>query len=436
MRLQGFIYRYGRWISWGIMAISIAGIMYGGADLTTPAQLKIASGREGTYSYEFGKILKKQLEKNTNFEVEVRPTKGSAENRSLLLSGEVDLAILNTGMVSMENLAAVRPLWLEYLHVIMRKNADITDMSKLKKRSVALGSEGSKNREIATSVLKHYALKVEDLDDTDATIARLRKDSTYVGGIVVDSILSPEFQDVIMSGQFDWMNLGAVDGLPYYFPFFFSATLPEGSFPTITTPVPSSSQKTVATTAVLAAKESIPSEVIKKIMPALHRFSMYEASTVLLGKEWTESDRWTALPIHPASSQYYKTYAGLEMLSDTISFLYKFKEIILFSIILMIAVIFEILRRRQNAVEKEFLEETKKLESWLLEIMHIEQEQKKAKDIRLLKQYHYDALMIKEHAIKDMVGKNIQDSNFFQTFLQECVHVIHEIEFKISGFRT
>lgn len=436
MQLSGFIFRYGRWISWLAMVLSIAGVIYWGYGLTTPSELRIATGKEGTYGFVFGRILKKQIEKNTDFDVVLRPTKGSTENQSLLLSGEVDLAILQPGFVSMDNLAAVNPLWKDYVHLVTRKTAKIDHISKLKRKSISLGNEGTKNREISAKLLRHFSVKLEELDDTTAEFQRLSRDSAYVAAIVITSLHSPDFQDLIKTFQYDWLPLTGASGLAQHLPFFFEDTIPESAFSTISNPLPEASKISLATTSILASRMDAPFELIQAVMPVLNQSSLFKESVGLLGREWTETEQWYRLPVHPASKQFFKTYFGLEMLSRFVQNLNRYKELMAFSMVLLIAVIFDWRRRLRLRVRKGFLEENRKLEAWLIEISHIELEQKKAKDLRLLKQYHQDALLIKEYALKEVVGKSLQDSNFFQTFLQECLHVIHEIELKISGFRN
>jgi len=436
MQLSGFIYRYGRWISWLAMGLSIAGVIYWGYSLTTPSKLRIATGKEGTYSFVFGRILKKQIEKRTDFDVVLRPTKGTTENQSLLLSGEVDLAILRPGFVSMENLAAVNPLWKNYVHLITRKSAKIDHINKLKRKSISLGNEGTKNREIATKILKHFSIKLEELDDTTAEFQRLSRDNSYVAAIAITSLHNPNFQDLIKTAQFDWLPLTGASGLAQHLPFFFADTIPESAFSTIKSPLPSRPKISLATTSILASRMDAPFELIQAVMPVLNTSALFKESVGLLGREWTETEQWYRLPVHPAANRFFKTYYGLEMLSGLVENFNRYKELVAFSTILLIAAFFEWKRRIRHNETKGHLEETRKLEAWLIEITHIELEQKKAKDLRLLKQYHQDALIIKEHALKEVVGKSLQDSNFFQTFLQECLHVIHEIELKISGYRN
>lgn len=191
----------------------------------------------------------------------------------------------------------------------------------------------------------------------------------------------------------------------------------------------------MATTSILATREDASFELVQSILPLLRRSSVFKESAVLLGRDWTKGKEWEKLPVHPAANRYFENYFGLEVLSNVIEKLNRFKEIIVFAVILLIALIFEFKKRKQHKIDVEFEEDNKKLESWLIEIIQVENEQKKAKDLRLLKQYHQDALLIKEKALKDVVGSQMQNSIFFQTFLDQCVHVIREIELKISGYQ-
>ena len=435
MKLTGVIYRYGKWISWLLILLSGIGVSYWGYGLTAPSELIIATGKEGSYTFDFGRILKKQIEKNTDFTVELKQTTGSADNRAMLLSGEADLAILRTGDTSLENLSAISPLWFDYLHIITRKLSKIEKIEDLKRKSVALGNVGSANRELAVRFLKHYGVKLEELDDTSATFTRLLRDENYVGALTVNSLLNPQFKNLIQSDQFEWLTVPNIAGASLQFPFFDPQRIPGGSIPTVNTPLPQQSVESLGTLTILASKASADFELIEQLLPAIHRFSIFEQSPILLGSEFTKDQRWKQLPHHPATRIYYEPYSGISLLAHFIEKLNYYKEMIFFSILIVVFVLVEWKRVQAQQEEKVLLEEVKKLESWLQEMIHIEQEQKKTKDLRVLRQFHQDALTIKEQALKDVIGKEIQNSEFFQTFMQQCIHVVHEIEYKMSGFR-
>jgi TRAP-type uncharacterized transport system substrate-binding protein len=437
MQLSGIVFRFGRWVSWSVMLLSVIGVIYWGYGLTTPSVLRIATGRVGSYANDFGHILKKQLEKNTDYTVKLKETSGSVDNRRLLLSGEVDLAVVKSGFVSLENLMVINPLWMDYLHIIVLKDEKIEDLKQLKRKSFALGPPGTVNRRLTSKVLEYYGVKSEDLDDTQADIRKLPSgDKRYIGGATVTNLLDFDFMKQVRNDQYRWFPVPRVAGLAHHFPYFYKATIPAGSFSTAIGSRPHISQETLATTSVLAVKDGMSHQLIQSILPVLNMSALFKEAPILLGQGWTKDPRWQRLPIHPAAVRYFETYAGLEMLSEFIELINKYKILIILLFLFLFFANIERIRRRDSIKEKVVHEEMRKLEIWVEQVVQIEQEQKKAKDIRLLRQYHQDALLIKEQALKEIIGNDIQDTNFFLMFMQQCIHVIHEIEFKISGLRN
>lgn len=70
---------------------------------TYPDVLRIATAAEGGLYYQVGTILEPHLEERSGRDVQVLISRGSVENRELLLRGETDLAIMQGGAVDLED---------------------------------------------------------------------------------------------------------------------------------------------------------------------------------------------------------------------------------------------------------------------------------------------------------------------------------------------
>ena len=60
---------------------------------TLPRTIRVATAEKGGLYSEFGEALRSSLEEKTGRRVEIVHTRGSVENRELLASGKVDVAI-------------------------------------------------------------------------------------------------------------------------------------------------------------------------------------------------------------------------------------------------------------------------------------------------------------------------------------------------------
>jgi TRAP transporter TAXI family solute receptor len=123
-------------------------------------------GKDGAY-FRFAERYAELL-KAEGIDLEVRSTKGSVENLSLLTDekSDVSVAFIQTGIVDPEkagSLQALGSLYREPLWIFYRGEKTLDRLTQMKGLRVAVGSEGSGTRGIA---LQH--LQANGIDDTQA----------------------------------------------------------------------------------------------------------------------------------------------------------------------------------------------------------------------------------------------------------------------------
>lgn len=139
------IRRWAAWIALFVLVISL-GIWFLGRD-TLPRTIRIATGKSGGLYYRFGTAVERSLADRTHRRVDVVVTEGSVENRDLLVSGEVDLAVIQGGAVGLNDLSVVTPLFSELVFVIVRKDRGIERIADLAGKNVSLDLKRSGSRE-------------------------------------------------------------------------------------------------------------------------------------------------------------------------------------------------------------------------------------------------------------------------------------------------
>ena len=133
-----------KYVAWGMIAILIASLLtwYFTWD-RLPASMRIATAERNGQYYRFGQELARALEARTSIKVTVLPTDGSVDNQVRLRSREADLAIVQSGAVSLRGLAVAAPLYRDVVHVIVHKDRGIQRIRDLQGRNVAIGPAGS-----------------------------------------------------------------------------------------------------------------------------------------------------------------------------------------------------------------------------------------------------------------------------------------------------
>ncbi|HKJ88809.1 MAG TPA: TAXI family TRAP transporter solute-binding subunit, partial [Gammaproteobacteria bacterium] len=227
------------WIGWAIVAVSALSLLtWGYMQASQDKVVQIATAGKGGYYYQFGTILKRNIEKETDYKVELLETKGSVDNRSKLLKGKADMAIIQTAAVSMENLRIVAPLWNDYIHFIVRKGSGIKRPGDIVGRAFALGPVGSGYRASSKFVLEHYGIEPGQMKENTAYFKRLLTDDSLQGAIVTTSLMNPDLQDVMRSGDFRILSLPKLKGVAFHNIYFRTMDIPLGVYASKANPLP------------------------------------------------------------------------------------------------------------------------------------------------------------------------------------------------------
>ncbi len=432
-----FTYFY-RWIVWVIIVLLFIGVFYWGHKYTNRSnEIKIATGIREGYCHKFGKILQKHIEKNSDYKVHLLSTNDSSENASHLLSGEVDLAFLETGAVSMDNLAAAALLWYDYVQVIVRKDSKIQNIYDLKGQNVVVGkSVGAQFT--ANRIFEHFCIDPDNFFNNNETVNDIQTNSAIVAIIETTNLLNHQLRKIMKGGNFKLLPIDIAEGFSFHYPYYSQKLIPQGVYPSFGTSNPEQPIKTIATTTILASRNTASFDMVKKVLQILQRIDLRVEAPVLIERKRSMEDKiWKLLPKHPAAKAHFSPHEGiLKMLSGFFEKLNRHKWLI-FNLILGFGFsLYLMVKNKKMNKENEINQEILKLEKYFADILHIGKVQKEAKDMRLLKQYLNEALNIKKQALEAMIGTNMENSNMFLAFLHESSNLIREIEWKLMAVMT
>jgi eukaryotic-like serine/threonine-protein kinase len=177
-----------------------------------PATISLAAGREGGMYSEFGRQLADRLEPLLERPVRSVPTSGSVENRELLRDGQVQLALLQAGLLKGDEVSVVAPVFHEVVHVIVRSDRPIHRLSDLEGRKVCLGEVGSGSRITAEVILRYYGLHTQstarnrewqqffDDPEMDAAMVTVGLGNRFL----VEALSSGDFRLLSLPAASDW----------------------------------------------------------------------------------------------------------------------------------------------------------------------------------------------------------------------------------------
>lgn len=128
-----------------------------------PNYVRLAGGVDGGIYDDLSGEIALRISRAQGVDATVIASDGSLDNREKLLEEEVDLAPMQGSLLRGDRLCVVAPLFFEIVHVLVRKESDIQDISQLRNRVVAVGPEGSGSRLAAELLFDSYKLGESDL---------------------------------------------------------------------------------------------------------------------------------------------------------------------------------------------------------------------------------------------------------------------------------
>lgn len=132
------------------LALLLVWLLFRFLDPAPPKVLVMTTGSESGSYHQFGLAMQQELAKQ-NLELQLRPSRGSLDNLKRLTdgSGEAQLGLIQSGTEQLlapaqrSQLIGLAALYHEPLWLFQRQDVNITQLSDLQDKRVAVGSEGS-----------------------------------------------------------------------------------------------------------------------------------------------------------------------------------------------------------------------------------------------------------------------------------------------------
>jgi len=429
-------YRMKNMISWFLLAIAGILILYWGYQKSHESKMiRIATASKGGYYYQYGTLLKRYIEKKTDYQVQLLVTSGSVDNRGKLLAGEADFAIVGTNSVSLQNLYMVAPLWRDYMHLVVRKDSKINSLSEMAGHRIALGKTGSGYRAQSMKVLEHFALEADQFDKNELYFSELLSDASLEGAIVTTGLLNPDLRQVMSSGQFKLVSVEGAEGYALNHSQLTTAKIPAGVYSSVSGPVPVESVETIVTYAVMASRSGLPEKMVQAVLDQLNSDQMRSEAPIMLNLNPTEDSVLRYLPLHSVSNRYYNPFVGLDNFSRFLGQIAEHKVLIIEAIIILLVVFVQLSQLRRRRIEQVRVNLAAELESVFRQTVEIERNQKDARDWRLLKQYLVEVMRLKQQAVSLVQGSTLAESILFLSTIQQCADVMRQLEWRLSAMQ-
>ena len=273
-----------------------------------PEQITIATGSEQGAYYHFGLKYAQWLKKH-RIELKVIQTSGSAENLDLLedATSGVELAFVQGGTGSgQESLLSLGSLYYEPLWVFHRKEVPIHFLSNLANHRIALGSNFSGTRAVATLLAKENGIDpntyaTRNLSDTEAADAL--KSGKVDAAFFVASPKAPLVRTLLADPNLALMSMTRAEAYTRRNPFLSHVYIPEGMLD-LEQNVPPETVHLISPTANLIIRKDLHPALVDLVLQAaasvhgsggmFERVGEFPAPTLL------------EFPLSPEAARYYK----------------------------------------------------------------------------------------------------------------------------------
>jgi len=302
-----------------LVALAVA---YKYVDPAPPKKIVISAGsREGNYD-AYARIYRELL-KAENISLDLRDSEGSVENLHRLQNPDsgVDLAFIQGGVASTEptaGLVSLGSLYYEPLWIFCKCKEDVTHLSALKGKRIAVGKEGGGTKVLAMTLLDASGINAGNatlvpIGDTDAAKAIQQGDVDVA--FFVDTPTSMLIQNVAMDPSLRLISLDEAEAYISQFSYLHHLVLPAGAL-SIEKNIPLHDVQLLAPTATLVARESVHPALIYLMLKVISQ--VHGGAGLLQAKREFPSEKDTDFTLSNQAEAFYKS--GLPFLDKYLPF--------------------------------------------------------------------------------------------------------------------
>ena len=283
--------------------------------------IHLATGGTGGTYFAYGNALKNVAKQESDMDMSIQISAGSAANIRLIENNIVDMAIVQNDTLTdavggkgefegnpVKKTKAVAGLYTENYQIVVNKKLQIKSVEDLKGLRVSVGEEGSGVLKNAKNILKAYGLTVNDIDvrylsfdDAATALKNGEIDAFFVTAATPTKAVS-ELADVNVPIDILSLDDRAVRFLENSYDGYSVTTIKAGTYKGINKDI-----TTVGVMAVLVANENVSASHIDTILNLLKKH--HESFGKISGNTLNMFDENTLdsidAPFHKAAAKWY-----------------------------------------------------------------------------------------------------------------------------------
>lgn len=234
-----------------------------------PGEIRVGGGLEGGVYDDLSAELARRIGAKYGVESSMVSTEGSLDNRQRVLSGELDLAPMQSSAIHGGQLCVVAPLFYEAVHVLARRDTGIASFADLRGKTVAVGPEGSGSRLAAELLFDSSDFGEGALQRVIMPWSRLSSDPTIDAAVLCIGRGSTLVTELLRDEQFILVPIPEAIRVALDHPTLLPLSILPEDYPHAD--IPSAGLQTVGTTAFLAARIDTPDVLVTAALEAIYQ---------------------------------------------------------------------------------------------------------------------------------------------------------------------
>ena len=426
-----------------LLCIIFAGVSYNRLASRLPHSITIASGSEtGAYHHlalQLKELLRLEYPRIT---VDIQTTDGSEDNLNRIMEDKVQFAFyqnngkshigradsskLQESDSAIREVRAVANLYVEVLHVIVRKGIGADGIQDLRRMNVSVGAKGSGTIQMAQQVLQHYNMGVNDRQMHTLNFADTLKafdNGEIDAAFIVAGGLSPMLRNLLGTGKYDLLPVQEVNALVFKNTAFFPLQLPRSVYSGQHN-VPSKDTSCLAVKASLITHQNVPAFLVRT-MTQMALSTAFRNQLRELSEEFAKEEQ--DFPMHRGAMDFY--HRGEPTFSSSVA--EAFNDTLPYLLVLAILVIVVGATLRQNRIEKR-RNMSMRLHEFMTRIADIEADQRGETNPQQLYRLLDVLSRIKKRAVDDRVEGRLPPGDDYVALMVQLDGLINTIHAKLA----
>ena len=417
-------------LSWALALVLIASVAFWyRTSERVPDNVTLVTGIEGGLYHQFALELQKSYERRTGRQMTVMSSAGSAANRRSILDGTAQLAIIQAGSVSLDQVELLSALYPEVVHVLVRKDLGIHSLEGLDGRKVVLGPLESGMRRSALEILEFHSLMPRLVEATNRYFGDLASDETLDAAVVTTGIFNPDLVSLLEGAQFRLLPIPAAGAVEARNAHLYEYELPLGVY-SIANQVPPEGLATLATTALLVGHEGLAPTLIQDLLESVYEGGLHYRFPTLFRKDEVLAHSPGGLA--KEADLFFNPADRIGQVANIMESIAAFKELA-FAFFAGCYLLWGRLRRAEEREKARLIQREKDhLDDLLTETLRIEEAQVRESDPAALHRMLDEVTRIKLKALRQLTHEDLRGDRVFLIFLTQCANLISKIQAKLN----